>query len=60
MAGEGFIQIKPFEADPSLIKASAANTAVPAGTGKIVGLDVGSTTCKYVVASPSGEILGQA
>jgi predicted CoA-substrate-specific enzyme activase len=60
MAGECFIQIQPLEADPSLIKPAAPRTAIPAGTGKICGLDVGSTTCKYSIATASGELLGQA
>jgi activator of 2-hydroxyglutaryl-CoA dehydratase len=61
MAGDGFIQIQPLEADPSLIKpAAASEAAVPAGTGKICGLDVGSTTCKYTIATASGKLLGQA
>ena len=55
---EGFIQIQPLEADPSLIKPAPA-PPVSAGTGKICGLDVGSTTCKYSIAAASGEILGQ-
>ncbi len=59
MAGEGFIQIQPLEQDPSLIKAAPA-PVVSAGTGKICGLDVGSTTCKYSIATASGEVLGQA
>jgi predicted CoA-substrate-specific enzyme activase len=56
---EGFIQIQPLEQDPSLIK-PAPQRAAPTGTGKICGLDVGSTTCKYSIATASGEILGQA
>lgn len=59
MAGEGFIQIQPLEQDPSLIKPAPA-PPVSAGPGKICGLDVGSTTCKYSIAAASGEILGQA
>jgi len=61
MAGDGFIQIQPLEADPSLIKpAAVSEAAVPVGAGKICGLDVGSTTCKYTIARASGELLGQA
>ncbi|HEY6339079.1 MAG TPA: BadF/BadG/BcrA/BcrD ATPase family protein [Candidatus Sulfotelmatobacter sp.] len=60
MAGDGLIQIQPIEADPSLNKPVRAASAVPAGKAKIVGLDVGSTTCKYSIAAPSGELLGQA
>jgi predicted CoA-substrate-specific enzyme activase len=54
---EGFIQIQPVE--------GTGTPAKPAGevskfTGKIAGLDVGSTTCKYTISTASGEILGQA
>ncbi|MBS1849917.1 MAG: activase [Acidobacteria bacterium] len=31
-----------------------------AGVGKLCGMDVGSTTCKYVLASPEGHIIAQA
>jgi len=55
---EGFIQIQPLEGDASLLK--PAREDIPTGTVKICGLDVGSTTCKYSIASASGEILGQA
>lgn len=30
------------------------------GNWKICGIDVGSTTCKYVLASPTGEVLAKA
>jgi predicted CoA-substrate-specific enzyme activase len=60
MASKGLVQIQPLEVDPSLVKpAAVAETAMPAG-GRICGLDVGSTTCKYVIATTSGELLGQA
>jgi len=54
---EGLIQIQPLEGT-----ASQARPALdgPRSTGKIAGLDVGSTTCKYTIAGPSGELLGQA
>jgi len=57
MASEGFIQIQPLEHAPSLIQPAPAPVA---GTVKICGLDVGSTTCKYSIATASGELLGQA
>jgi len=60
MAGEGFIQIQPLEPDPSVIKRAPAPEITVAGTGKICGLDVGSTTCKYSIATASGDLLGQA
>jgi len=61
MASKDYVQIQPLEVDPSLVKPAAVPaTAIPAGTGRICGLDVGSTTCKYVIATASGELLGQA
>ncbi len=54
---DGLIQIQPLEGDAPLARPSGD---VPRGTGKIAGLDVGSTTCKYSIAGPSGELLGQA
>ena len=57
MASEGFIQIQPVEGTPVLAKPAGE---VPRGTGKICGLDVGSTTCKYSIADASGKILAQA
>src|SRR5450759_950594 len=58
MAGDGLIQIQPIEADPWPINPAPA-PLVFSGTGKICGLDVGSTTCKYSIATASGELLGQ-
>src|SRR5271166_367177 len=60
MSGDGFIQIQPLEGSLSLLKPPEPEIPVPAGTGKICGLDVGSTTCKYSLATSSGELLGQA
>jgi predicted CoA-substrate-specific enzyme activase len=57
MAPEGFIQIQPLEGSPLLAKPAGE---IRPSTGKICGLDVGSTTCKYSIASASGELLGQA
>src|SRR5579872_5254207 len=57
MASEGFIQIQPLEGSSLLAKPAGD---VGRSTGKICGLDVGSTTCKYSIAGPSGETLGQA
>ena len=54
---EGFIQIQPLEGSPVLAKPTGD---IPRVRGKICGLDVGSTTCKYSIASASGELLGQA
>jgi predicted CoA-substrate-specific enzyme activase len=55
---EGFVQIQPLEADPSA--RSVAQAAPHQGAEKICGLDVGSTTCKYVISDPSEKILAQS
>src|SRR5277367_6399442 len=55
---EGLIQIQPLEGTTS--PARPALQDGPRATGKIAGLDVGSTTCKYSIAGPDGELLGQA
>ena len=61
MAGEVFVQIQPLVADPSRVKAPAPpKIPAPRGSGTICGLDVGSTTCKYSIATSSGKLLGQA
>jgi len=44
---------------PAVLRHEKRAHAEPA-TGKICGIDVGSTTCKYVLAESSGEILAQA
>jgi predicted CoA-substrate-specific enzyme activase len=44
---------------PVVLRHEKRAHAEPA-TGKICGIDVGSTTCKYVLAESSGEILAQA
>src|ERR1700735_998458 len=54
---EGLIQIQPLEGSASQARPAFDG---PRSTGKIAGLDVGSTTCKYTIAGPSGELLGQA
>ena len=59
MAHDGFIQIQPLEGEPSL-SPSLPKPSPVARDHKICGIDVGSTTCKYVLAGPSGEILSQS
>jgi predicted CoA-substrate-specific enzyme activase len=56
-----FIQIQPLTAEALSVQPDAllAGT-IPASNGKICGIDVGSTTCKYVLVSPDGELLAQA
>jgi predicted CoA-substrate-specific enzyme activase len=60
MAGNGFIQIQPVEQDPTQVRLEERPAAASGGTGRICGLDVGSTTCKYVMANGTGEVLAKA
>ncbi len=55
----GLVQIQSIEGEPGAILASTS-PAVFEGESLICGLDVGSTTCKYTLASPRGEVLAQA
>src|SRR5215469_16225679 len=56
--GNAFVQIQPIEKAPGNLAAPAVS--VFAGESMVCGLDVGSTTCKYVLATPRGDVLAQA
>jgi predicted CoA-substrate-specific enzyme activase len=58
--GNGFVQIQPIEREPGVLMAPTASPAVFEGESLICGLDVGSTTCKYSLATPRGEVIAQA
>jgi predicted CoA-substrate-specific enzyme activase len=61
MATDLLVQIKPLTADPLSTRAEPPlEAAASAGTGQICGLDVGSTTCKFVLVSPGGQLVAQA
>ncbi len=61
MANNGLINIQPAAVGPPIWKpALAPETPAEPATGKICGMDVGSTTCKYVLASPDGRVLTQS
>jgi predicted CoA-substrate-specific enzyme activase len=61
MSNNVLLQIQPLAVDPLTVQASAAaEVPVCEGAGMLCGIDVGSTTCKYVLASASGEVLAQA
>ncbi len=61
MAEGNFVQIAPLMRDPGVMEIKTPEKMRPAANGaKICGIDVGSTTCKYVLASPDGEIISQA
>jgi len=56
----GLVQIQGIEGEPGALLAAIPSPAVYEGESLICGLDVGSTTCKYTLASPRGEVLAQA
>ena len=61
MASDGLVQILPVEGAPVVVQvASTPEPVVHDGRAKFCGIDVGSTTCKYVLASGNGDILAQA
>jgi predicted CoA-substrate-specific enzyme activase len=64
MATEQFVQIQPLagtvSATVSARSARVRSEAVAAGAGKTCGIDVGSTTCKFVLVSEDGQLLAQA
>ena len=60
MATERFVQIQPMEGTFSARTSFVRKVIVAASGGKTCGVDVGSTTCKFVLVSPDGQLLGQA
>src|SRR5713226_1896976 len=61
MATEPLVQIGTLPKPATLVELSPPREArAQQGDAKICGIDVGSTTCKYVLASPAGEVLAQS
>src|ERR1700691_3760773 len=60
MATESFVQIQPLEGTLSAKHVSARAGLVATGPGKTCGIDVGSTTCKFVLVSQDGQLLAQS
>jgi predicted CoA-substrate-specific enzyme activase len=60
MGTESFVQIQPLAGAVSAKPAPVRPPIVATGPGKTCGIDVGSTTCKYVLVSPDGELMAQA
>ena len=61
MADERLVQIGSLAQPPGTLEVEVPKkTHSGPGDAKICGMDVGSTTCKYVLASPTGEVLSQA
>ena len=59
MATQGFIQIQPLDGTLSA-KSAPVRTETAAQNGKTCGIDVGSTTCKFVLVSSDGKLLAQS
>ncbi len=60
MATERFVQIQPLAGTLSARPAPTHAEVVATGPGKTCGIDVGSTTCKFVLVSQDGQLLAQA
>jgi predicted CoA-substrate-specific enzyme activase len=61
MADGSIVQIAPLIREPGVMEIKTPEKKPPAANGAMIcGIDVGSTTCKYVLASASGEIISQA
>ena len=60
MTTERFVQIQPLAGTLSTRPVPAHAGAVATEPGKTCGIDVGSTTCKFVLVSHDGQLLAQA
>ena len=61
MASERLYNIQALPTAPtSVVLNPSADVQPREGEWRLCGIDVGSTTCKYVLASPTGEVLAQA
>src|SRR5579862_5849010 len=61
MPDGSLIKIAPLMRDPGVMEIKTPEKLAPSANGAMIcGVDVGSTTVKYVLASPSGEIISQA
>jgi predicted CoA-substrate-specific enzyme activase len=59
MASNGLVSIQPILPPPVQVPIPLGPIVEP-GDVKFCAMDVGSTTCKYVLTAPSGEIISQA
>ena len=61
MADGSFVKIAPLMRDPGVMEIKTPPKLKPSANGALIcGVDVGSTTVKYVLASPTGEVVSQA
>src|SRR6202162_1275281 len=61
MADGSFVKIAPLMRDPGMMEIKTPEKLAPSKNGAMIcGVDVSSTTVKYALASPSGEVISQA
>jgi predicted CoA-substrate-specific enzyme activase len=60
MTNEPFIQIQPLEGTINARPGYLREAIAASRTGQICAIDVGSTTCKFVLVSSEGQLLAQA
>jgi len=60
MATNSLVQIQPLAGTVSAQHLPVREATASSATGKLCGIDVGSTTCKYVLVSKDGQLLSQA
>jgi predicted CoA-substrate-specific enzyme activase len=60
MASERLVQIQALAGALSARPAPVRAETIATGPGKTCGIDVGSTTCKFVIVSQDGQLLAQA
>jgi predicted CoA-substrate-specific enzyme activase len=61
MSDNGLFQIQPLGIDPGTVQVQMPRQGpLPEGEGMVCGIDVGSTTCKYVLATAGGDLVAQA
>lgn len=60
MATTQLVQIQPLAGTVQTRQISLPEASVLSAAGKICGIDVGSTTCKFVLVSADGQLLAQA
>jgi predicted CoA-substrate-specific enzyme activase len=60
MASERFVQIQPLSGTLAARPGIVREEIIAPGGGKTCGIDVGSTTCKFVLVSPDGQLLAQS
>ncbi len=60
MASDSLIQIAPNAGGVNFAAEALRAANIAANTGKLCGIDVGSTTCKYVLVAADGRTIAQS